>query len=162
MTALRHLKDRESKLIIKEFIAKYPAANDLLNRAEHVEELVIENVSVYFVDGKPLLLHTPRGFFPSLKFDAILDSLPKIVVDMGAIPHVANGAQIMRPGIRKIEGKFFKDDLVVVLDEKYQKRLALGIAEVDSEAMQNATKGRVISNIHYVGDPAWNSFSQAK
>jgi PUA domain protein len=68
----------------------------------------------------------------------------------------------MRPGVRSIEGQFAKDELVVILDEKYRKTIALGIAEVDSETMQSMTKGRVINNIHYVGDPVWNAFSTAK
>ena len=102
------------------------------------------------------------GYFRSLKFDAVLNTLPKVIVDMGAVPHVANGAQIMRPGIRQIEGRFVKDELIVILDEKYRKTIALGIAEVDSETMQSMTKGRVINNIHYVGDLLWNAFSTAK
>jgi PUA domain protein len=100
--------------------------------------------------------------FPSLKNEPVLNMLPKIVVDMGAIPHVANGAQIMRPGIRQIEGQFNKDDLVTILDEKHRKVIALGIAEIDSETMRTMTKGRVITNIHYVGDSLWNSFAISK
>jgi PUA domain protein len=68
----------------------------------------------------------------------------------------------MRPGVSRIEGQFAKDELIVILDEKYRKTIALGIAEVDSETMQSMTKGRVINNIHYVGDPVWNAFSTAK
>jgi PUA-domain protein len=157
MAALRHLKDRESKQIIKEFTSRFPLSADLLNSTKHLEELSVEDVSVFFADGKPWILRTKGILIPSLKFDAVITALPKIVVDMGAIPHIANGAPIMRPGIRQLEGHFSKGDLVAILDEKHRKTLALGVAGMDSETMQSMTKGRMIDNIHYVGDVAWNS-----
>lgn len=159
MPALRHLKDKESKQIVKDFTAKYPSSIGPLGLVQHFEELTVEDATVFFADGKPLILRTVKGLIPSLKFDAVLSTFPKIVVDMGAIAHIANGAQIMRPGIRKIDGKFAKDALLVILDEKYGKMIALGIAEVDSETMQSMTKGRVIENVHYVGDPIWQGFT---
>jgi len=96
--------------------------------------------------------------FPSLKFDELINAMPRVVVDMGAVAHVANGAQIMRPGIRQFKGEFAKGELVVIADEKFNKAIALGVAEMDSEAMKSLTKGRVINNIHYVGDELWKSF----
>ena len=159
MAVLRHLKDRESKQIIKEFVNRYPSSIDSLNSVNHLEEQVVEDSAVFFVDGKPWIVRTQGQLLPSLKYDLIVNMLPKIVVDMGAIPHVANGAQIMRPGIRQIEGQFNKNDLLAILDEKHRKIIALGIAEMDSETMRSLAKGRVITNIHYVGDPMWNSFT---
>jgi PUA domain protein len=159
VAVLRHLKDRESKQIIKEFVNRYPSSIDSLNSVKHLEEQVVEDSAVFFVDGKPWIVRTQGQLLPSLKYDLIVNMLPKIVVDMGAIPHVANGAQIMRPGIRQIEGQFNKNDLLAILDEKHRKIIALGIAEMDSETMRSLAKGRVITNIHYVGDPMWNSFT---
>jgi len=156
MTAMRHLKDRESKQVIREFISHFPSAADLLNLTKQLEELPMEDASVFFADGKPWILRTKGILIPSLKFDAFITSLPKIIVDMGAVPHIANGAPIMRPGIRQLEGHFSKGDLVAILDERHRKTLALGVTEMDSETMQMVTKGRVIDNIHYVGDLVWN------
>jgi len=162
MAAMRHLKDRETKQIIKDFTTKYPSSVEPLSSVEHLEELTTEDGVVFFADGKPWILRTTKGLLPSLKFEVVLNTFPKVIVDMGAVPHIANGAQIMRPGVSKIEGQFAKDELIVILDEKYRKTIALGIAEVDSETMQSMSKGRVINNIHYVGDPVWNAFSTAK
>ena len=162
MPAMRHLKDKESKQLIKDFTSKYPSSAELLNSVKHLEELVIDDVAVFFADGKPWIIRTKMGLLPSLKFDAVLNALPRIIVDMGAVPHVANGAQIMRPGISQIEGRFVKDALIVILDEKYRKTIALGIADVDSNTMQSMSRGRVISNIHYVSDLIWNAFATAK
>ncbi|MGA2783444.1 MAG: PUA domain-containing protein [Candidatus Bathyarchaeia archaeon] len=159
---MRHLKDRETKQIIKDFTTKYPSSVEQLSFVEHLEELTTEDALVFFADGKPWILRTTKGLLPSLKFEAMLKTFPKVIVDMGAVPHIANGAQIMRPGVRSIEGQFAKDELVVILDEKYRKTIALGISEVDSETMKSMTKGRVINNIHYVGDPVWNAFATVK
>lgn len=157
--SMRHLKDRESKQIIKEFVNRFPSSMESLESAKHLEEEMVEGSLVFFVDRKPWIVRVQGRLLPSLKYDLVLVTLPKIVVDMGAVPHIANGAQIMRPGIRQIEGRFNKDDLVAILDEKYRKIIALGIAEHDSETMGSMTKGLVITNIHYVGDPLWKSFT---
>ncbi len=156
---MRHLKDRESKQVIKEFLNQFPSSTESLDSVKHLEEEMVEDSLVFFADGKPWIVRVQGRLLPSLKYDAVLVTLPKIVVDMGAVPHVANGAHIMRPGIRHIEGQFDKDDLVVIYDEKYGKIIALGIAEQDAKSMRSMTKGRVIANIHYVGDPLWKSFT---
>ncbi|MGD0423047.1 MAG: PUA domain-containing protein [Candidatus Bathyarchaeia archaeon] len=156
---MRHLKDRESKQVIKEFVNQFPSSTDSLDSVKHLEEEMVEDSLVFFADGKPWIVRVQGRLFPSLKYDVVLVTLPKIVVDMGAIPHVANGAHVMRPGIRHIEGQFDKDDLVAIYDEKYGKIIALGIAEQDAESMRSMTKGRVIANMHYVGDPLWKSFT---
>jgi len=162
MTAMRRLKDKEFKQIIRDFTLKYPASSATLSLVEYLDELIIEDARVFFANGKPWILHTKNGLLPTLKFDALLNTLPKVIVDMGAVPHVANGAQIMRPGIRQIEGQFLKDQLVAIQDEKYRKTIALGIAEVDSEQMRSITKGRVIDNVHYVGDLLWKTFTSTR
>jgi len=144
--------------LFKEFIGRFPSSEATLKSAKSFEELPIEQSLVFFADGRPLILRKQGILFPSLKFDEVTNAMPQIVVDMGAVAHVANGAQIMRPGIRQVKGKFAKGELVVIVDEKFSKAIALGVAEMDSEAMKSLTKGRVITNIHYVGDELWKSF----
>ncbi len=146
-------------MLVKEFIEKYPSSEQVLKSAKQFEELLVEGKSILIVDGRPLVLRIGDAFLPSLKFEEIVDMLPQIVVDMGAVAHVANGSHIMRPGITEIRGVFGKGDLVVILDEKFGKTIALGRAEADSGVMKSVTKGRVISNLHYVGDVFWESFA---
>ena len=74
---------------------------------------------------------------------------------MGAIRFVVNGADIMRPGIVEIEAGIKKDDFVAVVDKNNQKPLAVGIALFSSEEMKAMSSGKVIKNIHYVGDELW-------
>jgi PUA domain protein len=154
-----HLKDKEVRQLLKEFVEKYPSVERSLRSAENFEELSVDKSSVFFVEGAPLILRTEGGLLPSLKFDELINDLPKIVVDMGAVAHVVNGAQIMRPGIKQFDNDFAKGDLVVIVDEKFGKKIALGLAEMDSQAMKSLSKGRVITNLHYVGDELWKSFT---
>src|SRR5215203_466629 len=74
---------------------------------------------------------------PFLGTEQILSAFPSVVVDMGAIKFVCNGAKIMRPGITRFDN-FKKGDYVTVKDEKFSKILAVGRALEDSDtAIQN-------------------------
>lgn len=110
--------------------------------------LVNQELSFFYYDDKLL---------PSLK---LLQSKPNllkhVVVDMGAVKFVVNGADIMRPGIVEISPEFDKDDFVVILDVNNKKPLAIGQAIFSSEEMQGMNAGKVIKSIHYVGDEIWN------
>jgi len=107
-------------------------------------------------EGEPVLLLHQDKWFPTLQNLNKSNTLKKITVDMGAIPYVCAGADVMRPGIKNIEGGIAKDSPVCIIDEKYGKILAVGIALFDSEEMRKMEKGKVIKNLHYVGDWIWN------
>ena len=154
-----HLKDKEVRQLLKDFTGKFPSAGPALESAKNFEELSVDENSIFFVDGKPLILRTRAGLLPSLKFDELINALPKVVVDMGAVAHVVNGAQVMRPGIKEFGDDFANGDLLVIVDEKFGKKIALGLAEMDSQSMKSLSKGRVIANLHYVGDELWKLFA---
>jgi PUA domain protein len=157
---MRRLKDREVKGLLRDFIGRYPGVEEFLVSAKTFDEVVVGEEMVYFVDDLPLILRRTIGLLPSLKFEKCVNSLPRVVVDMGAVAHVANGADIMRPGISDIPSDFAKGDLLVIVDEKYSKPLALGLAEVESKEMKSMSKGKVIENVHFVGDELWNSYNK--
>jgi len=158
MAVLRHLKDKEAKQIVREFEIRFPIAKEQLKAIDHLQELVANDGSIIFADDVPVLIRKKDLWIPSLKFEIVIGSLPKVIVDMGAIPHITNGAQIMRPGIRLISDNFRKNEFVVIQDERFHKSLAIGTADVDSESMKAMTKGKVITNLHYVGDDFWKAF----
>lgn len=107
-------------------------------------------------EGEPVLLLHQDKWFPTLQTLNKINPLKKITVDMGAIPYVCSGADVMRPGITTIDEGIAKDSPVAVIDEKYGKILAVGISLFDSEEMKKMEKGKVIKNLHYVGDWIWN------
>ncbi|MFT4326856.1 MAG: PUA domain-containing protein [Candidatus Woesearchaeota archaeon] len=96
-----------------------------------------------------------KQFVPSLKILQTMDLLPEVIVDMGAIKFIVNGADIMRPGIVSCSS-FAKGSFVAIKDETHKKTIAVGFCAMDSDELMAQTKGIVVKNIHYVGDEIWN------
>ncbi len=134
--------------------------NSFLDQKAAVEALETDKVEVLLVGRKAILFRLCDDVYPTLLFEEFLKTLPRVVVDMGAVRHVCNGADIMAPGIVRIDGEFVKGALVQVVDLQHGKRLALGEAELDAEFAKTAKKGVVVKNIHFVGDEVWNAIKQ--
>jgi len=149
------LKERDSKPLIEQ-LRNLPGLSSLSSKS-HVELEAVKDGEVVFVDGQPLALRSGGELIPVLVNTVTLKDLPRVVVDMGAVPHVVSGADVMAPGIRRVEGDFSANSLLVVEDEKYGKPLAVGRALVDSETLAATKKGKVIKNLHYVGDLTWET-----
>jgi malignant T-cell-amplified sequence len=96
---------------------------------------------------------------PFLGTAQILSIFPSVVVDMGAVKFVCNGAKIMRPGITELDN-FTKGEFVTVKDEKFLKVLAIGRALENSTVAFHNSKGYVIDNLHYVGDEFWETYKE--
>lgn len=119
-----------------------------------VEQAELNGTKVYLIDGVIKLARVDSFLFPTLKCPS-LETLPSVVVDMGAIPYVCNGADIMAPGIVDVKGNFKKNSLVVIKDMQYSKALALGIVLASSKELRKAVQGKMVKNLHYVGDKLW-------
>ncbi len=150
------MKERDAKPLIEEISKKVPGTK-LSSIKGRVEVETIGDSEVVFVEGKPVAVRRASLLIPSLVNLESLNTLPKIVVDMGAVPHVCGGADVMAPGIRKVEGEFGEGGLVGVVDEKHGKFLAVGQSMVDSKTLRGTKKGKVVKNLHYVGDEVWES-----
>ncbi|MBI4152535.1 DUF1947 domain-containing protein [Candidatus Woesearchaeota archaeon] len=109
------------------------------------------------VNGRPSFFRYEERWIPTLKFLQQKIILPKIVVDMGAIKFLIGGADVMRPGIVEVDSGIAKDEPVVIVDTNNQKPIAVGIALISGAEMKETKSGKVIKNIHYVGDKIWNS-----
>ena len=153
----RHfLKDKEKKQLLTEVLQETKIALQTLYSADlRVEFAESKSVTFYLVNGKPLFVRKDDAILPTLLFDDILKFLPQVVVNMGAVSHVCNGADVMAPGIVTVKGDFGKDDFVVVVDERHQKPLAVGMALYDSETLRSLKQGKTIRNVHWVGDSLW-------
>ena len=149
------LKDRDAKPLIED-LRRLPSQQSLTHKAR-VEIEIVKDSEIIFVDGVPIAFRKRGEFIPVLTNKAALDNMPRIVVDMGAVPHVAGGADIMAPGIRSISESVSERRLLVVVDEKHGKYLAVGRALLDAGPMKATKRGKVISNLHYVGDPIWEA-----
>lgn len=78
-----------------------------------------------------------------------------VTVDMGAVPFVYNGADVMAPGIVDADRTIVVGDLVWVRDEKNLRPLAAGAALTTGEEMAVSEKGKSIRALHHVGDDLW-------
>jgi len=147
----RHrLRRREVKRLREE-------AGVLLPEVDSLEEAEMEDGTIVYLSGDSIILARSGGdLFPTLR-SPILDSLPSIIVDMGAVPHICNGADVMAPGVVEVRGDFKAGGLVVVRDERHGKALAIGRALVDCEELRSLKRGKVVENLHYVGDRLWRS-----
>ena len=117
------------------------------------EEVHIKNLKVYLLKGAPLLIEDKNGtVFPSLRFSEALMVLPKVVVDMGAVPHVGMGADVMRPGVVVVEGEFGQGVLVVVIEEKGRRPIAVGLSLYSSKEIRELSSGKIVELLHYLGD----------
>lgn len=127
-----------------------------VSKKDTVELSETETTKIILLNKQPAFFYRSEKLIPHLKLlQAHPNLLKKIVVDMGAVKFMVSGADVMRPGIIDIEAGISKDDLVVVVDVTNRKPLAVGIALFNSEEMQAMTSGKVIKNIHYVGDEIW-------
>ena len=136
-----------------ELVQKFGAAADELLKG--IVEIVKfqDSREVLLVKGKPVAFKSPDGLFPTL-FSADKIPMKRVVVDMGAVPHVAGGADIMAPGVVSAAENIKTGECLVVVDERHGKTLAIGLALVEGTSMKGQ-KGRVIKNLHYVGDDIW-------
>ncbi len=111
------------------------------------------------INNVPAFIVVDDNCIPHLKYllSKGYDWLPYVVVDMGAVKPLLRGADVMVPGIRRINGVFEPGDIVVVVDEKYGKPFVVGKALVSSKDIVEGkvTRGKALENIHRVGDRFW-------
>ncbi|KYH39688.1 MAG: RNA-binding protein [Candidatus Bathyarchaeota archaeon B63] len=130
-------------------------AERLFGPKPQVEVLETEKCRIYLINGSPILAASGDMVFPTLFFKEQLSRLPRVIVDMGAVPYICRGADVMAPGIVEIDGDFGEGDLVIVLDERNRRPIAVAQSLLGSEGARMAKKGRVLKNLHYVGDEIW-------
>lgn len=130
-------------------------AEKLVGFKPRIEVAETPTAKLFIIDGNPLFARSEGIFLPTLISDEVFLLLPKIIVDMGAVPHICSGADLMAPGIVRIDGDFKIDDLLLIADERHGKPLAIGVALLDSHTMGKVKHGKVVKNIHYVGDRLW-------
>lgn len=157
----RFMKERDARKILSEFL-EHVHVNDqqLMSLKPPVEVSGMKHGELFFIDGVPAFAKSENMLFPTLVSARILSALPKATVNMGAVPYVCNGADVMAPGIVGFEGDFGKDDFVVILDERHRKPIAMTVALSNSEEAKKLEHGKVLKNVHYVGDNIWNFTKQ--
>ncbi|MFX0105266.1 MAG: DUF1947 domain-containing protein [Candidatus Hodarchaeota archaeon] len=119
--------------------------------------------TLYAINNLLKLFKSKDGYIPVLTL--LLNNqvnLKAIVVDFGAVRHVANGADIMRPGITKIDPSIKKGDIVEVREETKNRAIAIGKAIFDASEMETKSSGKVVKNLHTIQDSVWEFEKQFK
>ncbi len=124
----------------------------------------IKNLKFHYLDDDVIIISgiglkaikTGDSYLPFLTDIEILKKFPNVMVDMGAVKFMCNGANVMRPGITKYT-QFEKDSLVCIIEESQHKFLAVGKSCVPSTDMESMSKGEVVKNMHYISDKYWES-----
>ncbi len=147
------LRKDEQKALVNDITEAFGDASSYENKKlEYVET---DEWELIFVDNEPLLFKIEGKIFPTVKGALKLNpSKRRVVVDSGAVKFIINGADVMSPGIVNADASIKKDDLVIVVEEKHRKALAIGRALVQGKDMVRG-KGKAIKNLHYVGDEIW-------
>jgi len=157
------IKSKETKQLFLEVSKKFNYDFESLFKLKPKVEIVeTSKQTIFLIEGQPLFFKKSNLVMPTLFFNEFLSTLPKVIVDMGAVKYVCKGANIMVPGIVNIECEFKKNEFVLIVDEKYAKSLAVGLSLYSSDKISSMKKGIVIKNIHFVSDNIWNTAKTLK
>ena len=151
----RPINKKEARFIKEGILAAHSL--DMPIKAGKYEIAKIDNFDVLISKGniialiKDKLVHlTVRGL--------LTNSVETgwVQVDMGAVPFVCNGANVMSAGINNVSPEIIKSQYVWIREENHHKPLAIGIALMNAEEMLTSAKGKAIKSLHYIGDKIWN------
>lgn len=153
------LRNKETKELHDRVIAALPGAT-LWPESAAVEIGEFMERKVIVVDNHVHGLFD--GDSPFLSVRGLLAYRPPsraVTVDMGAVKFVANGADIMAPGIVEADAALALGDWCWIRDERNKQPLAVGRAIVAGTAMVRG-KGKAVKSIHHLGDKLWNATSE--
>lgn len=154
----RHAISKSERKKLAELLrATLPPAAALVEEARAVETARLRGFEgeLIIIDGVAALVVRGELAYPTLLAAYRLGlELPRVTVDMGAVPHILNGADVMAPGIVEF-GAFAAGDIVYVDDVEKRRVFAVGQALVSSEELKSVKRGKAIRNLHYAGDKLW-------
>ena len=124
-------------------------AVDIAESSDYNVIFVGQDILALIYEDKPFL--TIRGI---LKYRPEAKS---VTVDMGAVPYVTNGADVMGPGITDADESIAEGDLVWIKDVRNGAPLAIGKALRSGAELKQKSGGKAIKTVHYVGDKLWKT-----
>ena len=151
----KHLSNKDIKQLNQDLQDLF-GLEQFVDKKSKVELLETDLHRLVLIDSKPSFFYLENKLVPTLRLLLEKNILKTVTVDMPAVPFMAKGADVMRPGITEIE-EFAKDQIVAVVDEKNHKPLCIGRALFSSQDMTAMERGKVIKSLHHVGDKIWTS-----
>ncbi len=152
----KRMRDKDVKALAQEMeevsgVPVFTAADgvDMAESADFDLVFVKGDILGLVKDGKPFL--TIRGvlkYRPTKRY---------VTVDMGAVPFVTNGADVMGPGITEADPEIAEGDLVWIRDARNGQPLAIGSALRSGADLAEKQPGKAVKTIHFVGDRLWKT-----
>ncbi len=99
-----------------------------------------------------------KYFLPTIQFIRENQGLkfPIVKVDQGAVQHILNGADLFAQGVTSVNYDFDSNSIVMVSNPQ-NAIMAVGKSLKPSiECIKGKGKGKVILNLHYLGDKIWD------
>ena len=131
-----------------------------LPKSAQIECMEPEEGHVFIFVDEFVFIKKDERFVPFLGSSKTLGLLPSAEVDEGAIKFLLNGADVMRPGIRRLDDWGGPGSFVVIKEEKKGRAIAIGLGMVSGAEASAMTKGSCLKNLHHVGDAYWSLYKQ--
>ncbi len=148
------MRQRDVKALREELEAA--VGNPVFGDDDHVDMAEAGDLGLILVDNEIIgLVHEGKSFLSMkgiIKYGA---SRRHVTVDMGAVPFVTNGADIMGPGIVSCDPEIEVGDFVWIRDENHAVPLAVGIALRPGSELALKKGGKAVASLHNVGDKLW-------
>lgn len=144
------IKKKEVKELIKTLFELYDLEFSKKDKFELDDNVVL-------INGESKFFYYEKKLVPTLRFILKNSLLKTITVDMGAVPYAAKGVDMMRPGITEFDEDIEKNEFIVIVDETHKKPIAIGLTLFSGQEIKDMKTGKIVKNIHYVGDNIWNS-----
>jgi len=163
----RHFIRKSELTTLKEEILNHydqSFIDQIFPKKSNVELIQTESGDTLFaVNNELKLWKSKEGYIPvlTLLLNNRID-LKTVVVDFGAVRFITNGADVMRPGITKIDPSIKKGDIIKIEEETKHRALAVGKAMYDASEMESISSGKVIKNLHTIQDSIWQFEKQFK
>lgn len=130
---------------------------DMLSTEPAVDRARGVDMDFLIIDGRVAYLVMDDVPFPSLR--TLLDKgmdIRWVEVDEGAVRFLANGADVMAPGVNGADPQIVADDMVYVRDGRHKRPLVVGKTLMSGPDMVIADKGKAVETLHYVSDKIWD------
>ena len=153
---------RRNRLRKKEIDSLAPQLNEVIGCETFGPDDIIETaeageIKFILLKGKPVAMFFDDVPFPTIQGMLLYPATKRYVtVDMGAVKFLANGADVMAPGVVDADPNVKVGMPVWVRDEKNKRALVIGVALMDAGEMITATGGKAVKTHHFVGDKIWD------
>ena len=152
------LSKKEKKLLLEDLIREYgDVIASFIEISTMLEEVTTDEGKLIAKSGKIWFFQSENQLLPSIYF--LRESgfnLPEIVVDIGAIRFITNGADVMSPGVVLFSEEIRKGNLVVIKEEKANSIIGIGSSLINSEDFNKSKKGKVVKLLHHLKDKIWS------